>query len=123
MKIHVSITTKTLLEKSKKFKIVERGTVELKGKGEMKTYFVECKLDDDGKPIELSFMHAYEDFDLVQEDDKYDKKGAGFKLIGESDVTENKKNEIKFEDDLTQNETDENQTMNYPDNEGKNQKN
>jgi hypothetical protein len=104
MKIHVSISTKLLLEKTNKFKIVERGTVQVKGKGEMKTYFVECKLDDDGKPIELAFMHAYEDYELVQEDDKYDKKGAGFKLIGESNSDEINKNQKKAEDDLSKNE-------------------
>ena len=94
MKIHVSMSTKILLEKTKKFKIVERGTVELKGKGEMKTYFVECKLDEDGKSIELPYSQVYEDYDLVKEDDKYDKKGAGFKLLGEE---ENNKNEAKTE--------------------------
>jgi hypothetical protein len=72
MKIHISHTTKILLEK-KKYKIVERGTIEVKGKGEMKTYFVDCKLDDDGKSIELSFLEAYEEYALLREKDKENK--------------------------------------------------
>lgn len=76
MKIHISHTTKILLEK-KKYKIVERGTIEVKGKGEMKTYFVNCKLDDDGKSIELPFLEVYEEYALLQERDKKSKNNSG----------------------------------------------
>jgi hypothetical protein len=75
MKIHISHTTKILLEK-KKYKIAERGTIEVKGKGEMKTYFVNCKLDDDGKSIQLPFLEVYEEYALLQEKDKNNKINA-----------------------------------------------
>jgi len=54
MKIHISESTKSLIEKFP-YKIVERGKVEIKGKGEMKTYFILCKLDKQGNPIKLNF--------------------------------------------------------------------
>lgn len=54
MKIHISESTKSLIENCP-YQITERGKVEIKGKGEMKTYFVLSKLDKHGKPIKLSF--------------------------------------------------------------------
>ena len=54
MKIHISESTKSQIE-TFPYKIVERGKVEIKGKGEMKTYFILCKLDKQGNPIKLNF--------------------------------------------------------------------
>ena len=53
MKIHVSESTKSLID-TFPYKIVERGKVEIKGKGEMKTYFVLYKLDRNGNPVNTS---------------------------------------------------------------------
>jgi len=61
MKIHISQTTKNLLG-NKSYKMVERGKIEVKGKGEMKTYFVITKLDEDGKSIKCPFMEVMEEF-------------------------------------------------------------
>lgn len=61
MKIHISQSTKVLIER-KPYKIVERGKIDIKGKGEMKTYFVLSKLDDDGKSIKCPFMEIYEEY-------------------------------------------------------------
>ncbi len=46
----------------KKYKVVERGTLEIKGKGDMKTYFVTNKLDDDGKSIDAEYFSVYEEY-------------------------------------------------------------
>ena len=46
----------------KKYKVVERGTLEIKGKGDMKTYFVTNKLDEDGKSIDAQYLSAFEEF-------------------------------------------------------------
>lgn len=63
MKIHISHTTKQLLE-TKPYKMVERGKLEIKGKGEMKTYFVLSKLDEDGRSIKCPFMEVFEQYKL-----------------------------------------------------------
>ena len=62
MKIHISQSTKSLIDLKKSYKIVERGKIEVKGKGEMKTYFVLCKLDTRGESIDCSYMNVYEEF-------------------------------------------------------------
>ena len=49
MKIHISEFTKTLLPTAN-YDIVERGKIEVKGKGEMKTYFVLGKI---GKKVKI----------------------------------------------------------------------
>lgn len=61
MKIHISQSTKAMLN-PKNYKIVERGKIEVKGKGEMKTYFVLTKRDQDGKSVKMSFMEVIEDY-------------------------------------------------------------
>ena len=66
MRIHISQSTKSLLERSNKYRIVERGSIEVKGKGEMKTYFVLCKLDDRGNSIDQEFMDIYDKFDKME---------------------------------------------------------
>jgi hypothetical protein len=66
MKIHISETTKSHLP-NKNYKIVERGKIEVKGKGDMKTYFVLCKIDDDGRSIKCPFMEAYEEGKKAQQ--------------------------------------------------------
>jgi class 3 adenylate cyclase len=47
MKIHVSASTYELLAKSNLFTCQERGEIEVKGKGKMKTYWVQSKKDFD----------------------------------------------------------------------------
>lgn len=61
MKIHISHSTKVLLE-TRPYTVVERGHIEIKGKGEMKTYFVLHKLDDKGNPIKCKFMEVFENY-------------------------------------------------------------
>lgn len=48
MKIHISETTKHFLPEA--YKVEERGEIDVKGKGNMKTYWLECRAD--GKQIE-----------------------------------------------------------------------
>ena len=55
MKIHVSENTKNLL-KSTKYKLRERGKMQVKGKGEMKTYFVLARLDERGQEITQNYQ-------------------------------------------------------------------
>jgi hypothetical protein len=54
MKIHISSVTATVL-KNKPYLISERGTIEVKGKGSMKTYYVTSKLTKTGEPIVLPY--------------------------------------------------------------------
>jgi hypothetical protein len=61
MKIHISHSTKVLLD-GRPYSIVERGKIEIKGKGEMKTYFVLNKVDENGKPIKCKFMEVFEKY-------------------------------------------------------------
>lgn len=60
MKIHISQSTKAFIQG--KYKIVERGKLEVKGKGEMKTFFVLAKLDADGKSIKCPFTEVIEEY-------------------------------------------------------------
>jgi len=87
MKIHVSEHTKLLLNE-RLYDIVERGKIEVKGKGEMKTYFITGKVGEDGKPIVCPFMQILEDHkkkfgesadDIVVPEDKH----AGFQALDE----------------------------------------
>ena len=58
MKIHISEATKELLS-SNNYNIVERGKIEVKGKGTMKTYFVLNKKGKNGniqKKINLELL-------------------------------------------------------------------
>ena len=66
MKIHISQSTKILLS-NKPYRIIERGKIEIKGKGEMKTFFVLSKVDDDGKSIKCPFMEIYEEIKRKEE--------------------------------------------------------
>ena len=61
MKIHISHSTKVLLE-SRPYVVVERGKIEIKGKGEMKTYFLLHRLDERGNPVKMQFMDVIEQF-------------------------------------------------------------
>ena len=95
MKIHISESTKALLDQNL-YKIVERGLLEVKGKGEMKTYFVEAKLDDNGNPIKLPYSDANLD---VTEIKKEDLKNAGFQKIStkqDEKISEAFKNDIQL---------------------------
>jgi hypothetical protein len=87
MKIHISEHTKLLLNQQL-YDIVERGKIEVKGKGEMKTYFILGKIGEDGKPIVCPFMQILEDHkkkfgespdDIVVPEDKH----AGFQALDE----------------------------------------
>ena len=53
MKIHASETTYALLKASNRFQCTERGEIEVKGKGKMKTYWVDSKRDFDPSTIIL----------------------------------------------------------------------
>lgn len=66
MKIHISHSTKVLLE-HRPYEVVERGKIEIKGKGEMKTYFVLNKFDNKGNPIKFPFQEIFEKFKLKEE--------------------------------------------------------
>ncbi len=55
MKIHISHSCKALLN-DKRFQIVERGKITVKGKGEMKTYFVLTKLDEAGNVVRIALF-------------------------------------------------------------------
>jgi hypothetical protein len=74
MKIHISHSTKVMIE-HRPYKIVERGKIDVKGKGEMKTYFVLCKVDEDGKSIKCPFMEIFEQFKLKEQ-----QAGGGAKI-------------------------------------------
>lgn len=59
MKIHISEATKLLIE-NKRYKLQERGKMEIKGKGEILTFFVTCKLDEHGREIKSPYMEVFE---------------------------------------------------------------
>ncbi len=61
MKIHLSHSTMTLLN-ANKYVLVERGKMQVKGKGEMKTYFCLAKKDERGKQIRCPFEDILEDY-------------------------------------------------------------
>ena len=63
MKIHISESTKSFLEK-KAYKIEERGKIEIKGKGEMKTYFVLSRFDKRGVEVKCTLMEVFEDMNV-----------------------------------------------------------
>lgn len=81
MKIHISQSTKSLIS-AKDYKIVERGKLEVKGKGEMKTFFVLSKVDADGKSIKCPFTEIFEE---------YQKKHGAIK---ENDAGKNNEKEV-----------------------------
>jgi hypothetical protein len=92
MKIHVSEHTKLLLNE-RHYDIVERGKIEVKGKGEMKTYFITGKVGEDGKPIVCPFIQILEDhkaFITEAEFETVDDKET--KLEETTELIENKNN-------------------------------
>ncbi len=60
MKVHISETTKQALPPNR-YRVVEHGKIEVKGQGELKTHFVQCKMDEDGKSIKCPFMEVYQE--------------------------------------------------------------
>ena len=85
MKIHISEYTKSLLPPTA-YDIVERGKIEVKGKGEMKTYFVLGKFNPDGTPIICPFMQILEEHrrkngDVKEEPIVKEDKKAGFQAL------------------------------------------
>ena len=85
MKIHISEYTKSLLP-NHSYDIIERGKIEVKGKGEMKTYFVIGKVDQDGNPIVCPFQkimeeHRLKNGDAVDEFIVQEDKHAGFQAL------------------------------------------
>jgi hypothetical protein len=60
MKVHISETTKQALPPNR-YRVVEHSTIEVKGQGELRTHFVLCKIDDDGKSIKCPFMEVYQE--------------------------------------------------------------
>lgn len=87
MKIHISATTMGLLN-TNKYTLVERGKLEVKGKGEMKTYFILSRKDDMGNVMRCPFQ------DILAEYEKknpakisiLDKKEAQQKFIQTEEV-------------------------------------
>jgi hypothetical protein len=82
MKIHISEATKALLPEND-YSIVERGKIEVKGKGVMKTYFVLNKKDANGEAVICPFMKLMEEYkrlngDVQEEVIPKDEKHAGF---------------------------------------------
>lgn len=61
MKIHISHSTTSLLN-TNRYHIVERGKLEVKGKGEMKTYFVLNLKDDKGNVLKCPFQEILDDY-------------------------------------------------------------
>jgi hypothetical protein len=60
MKIQVSESTKLLIE-NKRYKLTERGKMEIKGRGgDIITYFVACKLDEHGREVKSPYMEIME---------------------------------------------------------------
>ena len=85
MKIHISHSTKILLNE-KNFNIVERGTITVKGKGEMKTYFVLSKMDSYGHAIRCPFQDIFDEYIRKNGDkksiiDETNDKGKGGELV------------------------------------------
>lgn len=82
MKIHISEATRILLPE-RNYNIVERGKIEVKGKGTMKTYFVLNKKNENGEAVVCPFMSLMEEYkkrngDLFEEIIPKDEKHAGF---------------------------------------------
>lgn len=82
MKIHISEATKVLLPENK-YCVIERGKIEVKGKGVMKTYFILNKKSTNGEDMICPFMSLcdeYKKIDLNLPDDYIvqDDKHAGF---------------------------------------------
>lgn len=61
MKIHLSHSTMILLNTAK-YTLVERGKLQVKGKGEMKTYFCLGRKDAKGEQIRSAFEDILEDY-------------------------------------------------------------
>ena len=82
MKIHISEATRILLPE-RNYNIVERGKIEVKGKGTMKTYFVLNKKNENGEAVVCPFMSLMEEFKKtnISIDDEFivqDEKHEGF---------------------------------------------
>lgn len=90
MKMHISQSTKELLHENS-YKIVERGKIDIKGKGEMKTYFVLSKFDDDGKSLKCPFMEIYEEFKKNEESKQQQIDQPNFEFENDKSVKENLK--------------------------------
>ena len=89
MKIHVSESTKSLL-KSTKYSMTERGKMQIKGKGEMKTYFVLARLDERGQEIKAKYEETLEEWkknnaDVPEAVVEVMDKHAGFSAIDSPD--------------------------------------
>ena len=94
MKIHVSEHTKALLPPDN-YRIVERGKIEVKGKGVMKTYFVLNKIDDDGVSVVCPFMKIIEEHkrahgEFLEDVSPPDEKHAGFVALETPKLVVNK---------------------------------
>lgn len=61
MKIHLSGSTMALLNTAR-YALVERGKMQVKGKGEMKTYFCLARKDAKGEQIRCAFEDILEDY-------------------------------------------------------------
>jgi hypothetical protein len=60
MRIHISESTRLLIE-DQPYEIVERGKICVKGKGEMKTYFVLNRFNAKGQPVVCPFMEIFQE--------------------------------------------------------------
>ena len=90
MKIHVSENNKSLL-KSTKYSMTERGKIQIKGKGEMKTYFVLARLDERGHEIKAKYEETLKEWkknnaDVPEAVVEVMDKHAGFSAIDSSDT-------------------------------------
>lgn len=61
MKIHLSGSTMALMNTAK-YALVERGKMQVKGKGEMKTYFCLARKDAKGEQIRCAFEDILDDY-------------------------------------------------------------
>ena len=82
MKIHISEETRILLPENN-YSIVERGKIEVKGKGTMKTYFVLNKKKENGEAVICPFMSLIGEYEktsltIPEELDVQDEKHEGF---------------------------------------------
>jgi hypothetical protein len=81
MRIHISESTKLFIE-DYPYEIVERGKIDVKGKGEMKTYFVLQRFDAKGQPAKCPFMEIFQE----QKNKKAVSEGINYKSVDIEDV-------------------------------------
>jgi hypothetical protein len=78
MRVHITQTTKQFLP-DKKYKIVERGLLEVSGKNTLNTYLVVGKYNKSGNLENVPYMDVQEAGEKIEK--KHNPKWEGFKLL------------------------------------------